>query len=203
MLASSEFALSLLEPHLLNRCSVQHVLVGGNLVLNRGKLLGASLLEHDVLGGHDVELLPGAESGHLDALEHRLVDELLLFSCNLLLLQLLIPQVLLPVRNTEVGVGDVLLNCINVQVDDLSASLLIRAEVALAGVRAKVNESSTLLGLLRLVLINVCTGLRVDEGANRVANCGLLLGEHRGRVLFEINCTGDCSQEDEGKGFHY
>ena len=150
--------------------------------------MGAGLLEKDVLSGHNVELLPGAECGHFDALEHWLIDELLLFSCNLLLLQLLVSHVLLPVRAAEVGGGHIVLDSLDVQVDDLSTGLLIWAEIALACVRAEIDESSGLSGHLWLLLANGCASLRVDERANRVADSGFLLWEHRWGVLFEVDC---------------
>lgn len=44
---------------------IQH-LVLSDLVLNCSELLGASRLKEDILGGHDVHLLPGAEKWHVN-----------------------------------------------------------------------------------------------------------------------------------------
>jgi hypothetical protein len=44
---------------------IQH-LVLSDLVLNCSELLGAGRLKEDILGGHDVHLLPGAEKWHVN-----------------------------------------------------------------------------------------------------------------------------------------
>ena len=67
----------------------------------------------------------------------------------------------MPVRHTKISAGHVLLNSIDVKIDDLASLFLVRAEVALSGVGAKIDESATLLRNLWLVLSN-----RVDVRAN-------------------------------------
>lgn len=129
-----------------------------------------------------------------------MVNELLLL--NLLLICLLVRQVLGPALSAEVNVGHVLFNSLNVKVDDLTTDLLVRAEVALTGVGAQINESSLLSSLLsRLFISNLL--LRVHVRADLVADCSLLDWKHTRVVLFEVNCLGSSNEKKKSERFHY
>lgn len=131
-----------------------------------------------------------------------MINELLLL--NLLLICLLVRQVLGPALSAEVNVGHVLFNSLDVKVDDLTTDLLVRAEVALTGVGAQINESSLLSRLCWRSLLKLLSNLlSVHVRADLVASCSLLYWKHTRGVLFEVNCLGSSNEKKKSERFHY
>lgn len=131
---------------LLDFDSLSHLILGGQFLLPRHALdVGTEVSDSDqwLLLDQDLLWLSAPLSGDFGGKNLRLLTTNLLEIDLLRLLKGFVPHLLRHIGRAEVGRLDVAKRA-RIEFDDLTANLLVRAEITLAGVGAQINESSLL-----------------------------------------------------------
>ena len=169
---------------LLDFDCLSHLILGGQFLLPRHALdVSTEVSDSDkwLLLNKDLLWLSAPLSGDFSGKNLRLLSTNLLEIDLLRLLKGFVPHLLRHVGRAEVGRLDVAKRAC-IEFNDLTANLLVRAEITLAGVGAQINESSLLSCNLSGWLVQ---GL--SSCANLVSTEGCLLWEHRCDELFDVN----------------